>query len=111
MIVDLERRGDKRMFITEQVASIKWNENGYWTVRFSTSPRVFQYNQARLLYLTNPEGVDIERKGLYINNRRITGVAELLRFSTQNLNFYRITYTMVMLKALRARMFILPVLP
>lgn len=93
MIVDLERRGDKRMFITEQVASIKWNENGHWTVRFSTSPRVFQYNQARLLYLTNPEVVDIERKGLYINNRRITGVAELLRFSTQNLNFYRITYT------------------
>ena len=64
MIVDLERRGDKRMFITEQVASIKWNENGHWTVRFSTSPRVFQYNQARLLYLTNPEEVDIERKGL-----------------------------------------------
>ena len=81
------------MFITEQVASIKRNENGHWTVRFSTSPRVFQYNQARLLYLTNPEVVDIERKGLYINNRRITGVTELLRFSTQNLNFYRITYT------------------
>ena len=83
MIVDLERRGDKRMFITEKVASIKRNENGYWTVRFSTSHRVFKYNQARLLYLTNPEVVDIERKGLYINNRRITGVAELLRFSTQ----------------------------
>jgi len=93
MIVDLERRGDKRMFITEKVASIKRNENGYWTVRFSTSHRVFKYNQARLLYLTNPEVVDIERKGLYINNRRITDVAELLRFSTQNLNFYRITDT------------------
>ena len=81
------------MFITEKVASIKRNENGYWTVRFSTSHRVFKYNQARLLYLTNPEVVDIERKGLYINNRRITDVAELLRFSTQNLNFYRITDT------------------
>lgn len=81
------------MFITEQVASIKRNENGYWTVRFSTSPRVFQYNQARLLYLTNPEVVDIDRKGLYINNRRITGISELLRFSTYNQSFYRITYT------------------
>lgn len=34
MIVDLERRGNKRMFITEQVASINENKNGLWTVRF-----------------------------------------------------------------------------
>ena len=33
MIVDLERRDDKRMFITEQVASISENKNGLWTVR------------------------------------------------------------------------------
>ena len=32
MIVDMERRGDKRMFITEQVASISENKNGLWTV-------------------------------------------------------------------------------
>ena len=30
MIVDLERRDDKRMFITEQVASISENKNGLW---------------------------------------------------------------------------------
>ena len=52
MIVDLERKGDRQKFITEQVASIKRNENGYWAVRFITSPRVFQYNPARLLCLT-----------------------------------------------------------
>ena len=50
MIVDLERRGDKRMFITEQVASISENKNGLWTVRFSSSPHVFNYNHSRLLY-------------------------------------------------------------
>lgn len=93
LIIDLERRGDKQMFITEQVASIKRNENGYWAVIFRTSPRVFQYNPARLLCLTQPEVVDIDNKGLYINNKRITGIAELLRFSDHNLSFYRITYT------------------
>ena len=51
MIVDLERKGDKRMFITEQVASIQKKTNGYWQVCFLSSPRVFQYNYARLLYL------------------------------------------------------------
>lgn len=29
MIVDLERRGDKRMFITEQVSFISENKNGF----------------------------------------------------------------------------------
>ena len=47
MIVDLERKGDKRMFITEQVASIRENRNGLWTVRFLSSPRVFNYNAKR----------------------------------------------------------------
>ena len=42
MIVDLDRLGDKRMFITEQVASIKRNENGHWSVRFITSSKIFQ---------------------------------------------------------------------
>ncbi len=48
MIIDLEKRGDKRMFITEQVSSIYKNKNGLWTVQFLSSPRVFNYNQSRL---------------------------------------------------------------
>gem|GEM_PF-3182287 len=37
MIVDLERKGDKRMFITEQVSSIQRNEQGLWTVVFGNN--------------------------------------------------------------------------
>ena len=93
MIVDLERRGDKRMFITEQVASISENKNGLWTVRFSSSPRVFNYNHSRLLYMTNPEKIDIGEKGLYIQNKHITNISELLRFTDGRHTFYRVTYT------------------
>lgn len=92
MIVDLERRGDKRMFVTEQVSSISENKNGLWTVQFSSSPRVFNYNQARLLYLTHPENIDIGEKGLYIKNKRINNVVELLRFTNGRYTFYRVTY-------------------
>lgn len=92
MIVDLERRGDKRMFITEQVASISEKQKGLWTVRFLSSPRVFNYNQSRLLYLTHPETIDIGEKGLYIKNRHITNVSELLRFTDGRHTFYRVTY-------------------
>ena len=35
MIVDLEKRGDKEMFVTERVSSIYQNKNGLWAVRFS----------------------------------------------------------------------------
>lgn len=93
MIVDLERRGDKRMFITEQVASISENKNGLWTVRFLSSPRVFNYNHSRLLYLTHPEKIDLDEKGLYVKNRHITNVSELLRFTDGRYTFYQVTYS------------------
>lgn len=93
MIVDLERRGDKRMFITEQVASINENRNGLWTVRFLSSPRVFNYNHSRLLYLTHPEKIGLGEKGLYIKNKHITNVSELLRFTDGRYTFYRVTYS------------------
>lgn len=92
MIVDLERRGDKRMFITEQVASISENQKGLWAVQFLSSHRVFNYNHSRLLYLTHPEAIDLSEKGLYIRNRHITDVSELLRFTDGRHIFYRMTY-------------------
>ena len=54
MIIDLEKKGDKQMFVTEQVVHISENNNGLWAVKFSTSQRIFNYNKSRLLYLTNP---------------------------------------------------------
>ena len=92
MIVDLERCGEKRMFITEQVASINAGRNGLWRVRFSSSSRVFNYNHSRLLYLKDPEAIDLGEKGLYIKNRHITNVSELLRFTDGWNVFYRVTY-------------------
>ena len=92
MIVDLERRGDKRMFITEQVASISENQKGLLAVRFLSSHCVFNYNHSRLLYLTHPEAIDLGEKGLYIKNRHITDVSELLRFTDGRHAFYRVTY-------------------
>lgn len=83
------------MFITEQVAYIKANHSGGWTVRFATSPRFFQYNKTRLLVLSDPEVIDLEEKGMYVNNKRIGDVAELLCFSTPQEKFYRVTHTNV----------------
>lgn len=93
MIVDLERRGDRRMFVTEQVLSINENRNGLWTIRFSSSPRVFNYNRSRLLYLAHPENIDLGEKGLYIKNKHINNVTELLRFADARHTFYRISYS------------------
>ena len=92
MIIDLEKRGDKQMFVTERVSSIYQNKNGLWTVRFSSSPRVFNYNTSRLLYLTHPDTINLGEKGLYINNKHINNVAELLRFTDGHYIFYRVTY-------------------
>lgn len=93
MVIDLERLGSKRMFITEEISYIKRNDQGLWTVRFKSSPKVFNYNKGRLLYLSKPERIDIVDKGLYIQNKHITNVAELLRFTDGHHTFYRVTYT------------------
>lgn len=92
MIIDLEKRGDKQMFVTERVSSINKNKNGLWTVRFSTSPRIFNYNPSRLLYLTSPEKINLDEKGLYIKNRHICNAAELLRFTDGKYTYYRVIY-------------------
>lgn len=92
MIIDLEKRGDKQMFVTERVSSINKNKNGLWTVRFSTSTRIFNYNPSRLLYLTSPEKINLDEKGLYIKNRHICNAAELLRFTDGKYTYYRVIY-------------------
>ena len=92
MIIDLEKKSDKRMFVTEQVVHISENNNGLWTVKFSTSQRIFNYNKSRLLYLTNPISVDLIEKGLYIKNKHITNVSELLKFDDGRHVFYHVVY-------------------
>ena len=42
--LDLEKQGDKKMFISERLESIKMNEHGGWTVRFKYSSGFYQYN-------------------------------------------------------------------
>lgn len=91
MIVDLEQEGDRR-FLTERVTYIKKNENGHWSVCFATSPRPYRYGGARLLYLMQPETICLEEKGLYIHNKRVANVAELLRFTDRKHTYYRVTY-------------------
>lgn len=94
MIVDLDKRSTGEYpFITEQVASISENEKGFWVVRFASSSRVFNYNHSRLLYLTQPETINLNDKGLYVKNKHINNVVELLRFTDNSHTFFRITYT------------------
>lgn len=92
MIIDLEKRGERQMFITEKVSFISKNKNGLWAVRFSSSPRIFNYNPSRLLYLTHPDTINLVEKGLYIDNKHINNVSELLRFTNGCYTFYRVTY-------------------
>lgn len=93
MIIDLEKQGDKEMFISERLESIKMNEHGGWTVRFKYSSGFYQYNKARLLFIHDPEVVNLEGRGLYVRNKRVSNIAELLRFTSPQRDFYRVTYT------------------
>lgn len=80
------------MFVTEQVVHISDNNNGLWAVEFLNSPRIFNYNKSRLLYLKNPTSIDLTRKGLYIKNKHLTNVSELLKFNDDRHCYYHVIY-------------------
>ena len=44
MIVDLQHKGNKRMFVTDNVSYIYKNKNKGWTVKYSSLQFVFNYN-------------------------------------------------------------------
>lgn len=92
IIVDLTQHENRRKFITREVASIEERQKGLWTVRFTTSPRVFKYNQSRLLYLTQPTTIDLSERGVYIRKKRISRIARLLQFTEGTYTFYHLIY-------------------
>ena len=59
MIVDLQRRGDPTMFITERVDDVK-TEKGLYKVSFSEKSRPYTYRRERLLVLSNPKKIELQ---------------------------------------------------
>jgi len=91
MVVDLQRRGEKKMFLTERVESMK-QEAGRYTVMFVGQPRPYTYSRERLLFLQNPEKVDLEGRGLYVRKKHITDATEVYRFGEGDHTFWHIVY-------------------
>lgn len=91
MVVDLQRRGDQKMFLTERVESIKW-DNGKYTVFFSGQSKPYIYRKERLLWLREPEKVNLDGRGLYVRKKHITDIAEAYRFGDGDNTFWYIVH-------------------
>ena len=91
MIVDLERKGDKRMFITEQVPRFNATSKdcGPWCSALRGG--CFATTLHDCSASPNPTKVDIRNKGLYVRNKRIREPQEVLCFSEGKHTFYRVT--------------------
>jgi len=91
MVVDLQRRGEQKMFLTERVESIR-HDVGKYTVMFVGQPIPYTYSRERLLFLQNPEKVDLEGRGLYVRKKHITDASEVYRFGEGDHTFWHIVY-------------------
>jgi DNA polymerase III delta prime subunit len=89
MIVDLLRRGNPKMFITERVDDVK-TEKGMYKVSFSGKSRPYTYRRERLQVLSNPEKVELQGRGLYIRKKHITDAVEVYRFGSDDYTFWYI---------------------
>ena len=89
MIVDLQRRGDPTMFITERVDDVK-TEKGLYKVSFSEKSRPYTYRRERLLVLSNPKKIELQGRELYIRKKHITDAVEVYRFGSGNYTFWHI---------------------
>ena len=91
MIIDTSKRGSSEMFLTSRVSSI-FNKNNKWFVTFASSPKTYHYRQERILFLDNPEEIDIEDKGFYLRNRSVNNVRRILKFSTIIDVYYHVVF-------------------
>lgn len=91
MVVDLQHCGSSKMFITERVESINMGW-GKFVVTFIGQTRPYAYSHERLLFLRNPEKVDLEGHGLYVNKKHITDAAEAYRFGNEDHTFWHIVH-------------------
>lgn len=91
MIIDLQHEGSKQMFITERIRWIKQLDNGSYRVSFRGSPsRFYTYSSRRLCYITHPKRIELEDRGLFVRNRRVRDVTEILLFARGEQMYYRI---------------------
>ena len=91
MIIDLQHEGSKQMFITERIRWIKQLDDGSYRVSFRGSPsRFYTYSSRRLCYITHPKRIELEDRGLFVRNRRVRDVTEILLFARGEQMYYRI---------------------
>ena len=92
MIVDLDRQGDKRMFVTEQVSSIRENKNRTLVCPVFIIHSCIQLQSASFTF-SYPAGHDRPgRKGIVYKNRHITNANELLRIYGWKAYVYHVSY-------------------
>ena len=91
MVIDTSKKGTAKMYITSQVSQIFYEE-GMWHVLFSTSPTIYKYRYERIVFLKNPEIVDVDIHGFYLHNKHITNINKVYRFSTSGRYYYHAVY-------------------
>lgn len=91
MILDLAHRGTSRMFVTQRVEEIR-DGGALYEVKFIGQDKPFKYRTERLLCLSNPEKIELDGRGFYINKHHITNIAELYRFSHLGDNYWFVVF-------------------
>lgn len=89
MVVDLQQRGTPQMFLTERVENVKC-ANGKCVVSFFGQPETYTYSRYRLLFLKNPEKIDLKKHSLYIRDMHITNASEAYLFRDKEYAFWYI---------------------
>ena len=77
---------------TSEIESIESNSTTTYQVRFKNNSRPYTYSKEKVLWLSNPETINILNSKIYFNGRQITDVREVLKFTAYNKSYWRIIY-------------------
>jgi RecA/RadA recombinase len=77
---------------TSQIYSIKRIGVNAFRVRFKNSPKPYTYSAYKVVWLSNPEWLDVTNSKVYINGNQKTDIREVLKFVSGEKVFWRVVH-------------------
>lgn len=78
---------------TLQIDSIEQTESNMFRVRFKKNSKPYFYREDKVVWLRNPEKVDLTNSKVYINGTQNRDIQEVLKFSYRSKVFWRVVHT------------------
>lgn len=78
---------------TSQIEEINRNDTGLFYVKYYGSPRIYTYNNEKIVWLTCPKLIDIKHTKIFIHHHRVYDLKKIFAFKHNNKIYWYVIHT------------------